>query len=158
MRLCKECGESIEGTHFNRKFCSTKCYEKSRYKKYGVRSNPEERAKWYKNRCKNPGYREKLRKQDRNRYYKVQHFIRQYKIKKRCTDCGYDKHHVALSFDHVKCEKKMNVCKANSIKQAKKEIEKCEVVCFNCHTIRTYNRIHDKKKLDIFEKTYEEVK
>ena len=73
-----------------------------------------------------------------------------------CTDCGYNDHHAALEFDHVAGEKELNVCNAKSVDQAKKEIEKCEVVCSNCHKIRTFNRLQACKP-DIFEKTYDPV-
>jgi hypothetical protein len=37
-----------------------------------------------------------------------------------------------------------------------KEIKKCDVVCANCHRIRTFNRLYPCKP-DIFEMTYEKV-
>lgn len=81
---------------------------------------------------------------------KVKEFLANYKLAKKCMDCGYDKHHSALEFDHVKGKKHFNVCFASSITQARKEMLKCEVVCSNCHRIRTYNRLYPVK-------TYEEV-
>ena len=137
---CKYCGKEMGKVHLNRKYCSNTCYEKARYIKYGQRSTSEQRREWYKNRCKKKGYRAKLCKQIHLRHLKVLKFLRDYKISKGCIDCGYKKHHVALEFDHVKGKKYINVCFAKSIEQAKKEIEKCEVVCANCHRIRTFNR------------------
>lgn len=59
-----------------------------------------------------------------------------------CKDCGI-KNHIILDFDHIK-DKKYNVSQmirdGFSWKAIIKEIEKCEVVCANCHRIRTYNR------------------
>jgi hypothetical protein len=75
----------------------------------------------------------------------VKKFLADYKLEKGCLDCGYNKHHSALDFDHVIGCKDLNVCFSKSIGQAKKEIEKCEVVCSNCHRIRTYNRIYSDK-------------
>lgn len=72
----------------------------------------------------------------------VKIFLAEYKLKKGCLDCGYNKHHSALDFDHIYDNKSLNVCFAKSITQAKKEIEKCEVVCANCHRIRTYERLN----------------
>lgn len=115
---------------------------KARYKRHGQRSTKEQRAKWYKNRCLKIGYINKLRKQANERNKKIKNFLAEYKVKIKCVDCGYDKHHSALDFDHIKGDKKMNVCFAKSISQAKKEIEKCEVVCSNCHRIRTYKRLY----------------
>lgn len=61
-----------------------------------------------------------------------------------CADCGYNKSAHALQFDHVRGDKKGNV--SNLIRSdyswdtIKIEIEKCEVVCANCHAIRTQSR------------------
>ena len=99
--------------------------------------------------------REKQNKANvRNRL--IKEFIAAYKLENGCIDCGYKKHHSALEFDHVGTDKSINVCFAKSIEQAKKEIKKCEVVCSNCHRIRTYQRIYPCKP-DIFEATYEAV-
>ena len=87
---------------------------------------------------------------------KIKIFLANYKISKGCKDCGYKKHHSALEFDHIKGNKKINIAFAKSINQAKKEIEKCEVVCSNCHRIRSWKRLYPCKP-DIFEATYEEV-
>ena len=100
----------------------------------------------------------KREKQDKanKRARAVKLFLADYKVSKGCSDCGYNKHHSALEFDHIKGQKDMNVCFAKSITQAKNEIKKCEVVCSNCHRVRTYNRIYPCKP-DIFEKTYDQV-
>lgn len=131
----------MEGTHHNRKFCSTKCVDKARYEKYGPRSTSEQRRKWYEGRKKKEGYVQKLRQQTNERNRRVKDFLKVYKLSQGCKDCGYNKHHVALDFDHVRGKKELNVCFSKSIEQAKKEIAKCEVVCSNCHRIRTYMRL-----------------
>jgi len=62
-----------------------------------------------------------------------------------CADCGQKFHHCAMDFDHVRGQKVESVSylkKYHSISKIKKEIAKCEVVCSNCHRIRTYNRLH----------------
>ena len=97
-----------------------------------------------------------LRAQERARRDRVQEFLRAYKLEHGCTDCGYKAHHAALDFDHL-ADKVLNVCLAKSIKQAKTEIAKCEVVCANCHRVRSFERLQNPCKPDIFEKTYEKV-
>jgi len=61
-----------------------------------------------------------------------------------CIDCGNSDIRV-LEFDHVRGEKKMDVTKmvssAYSWDKIQEEIDKCEVVCSNCHKIRTYSRM-----------------
>jgi transcription elongation factor Elf1 len=60
-----------------------------------------------------------------------------------CIDCG-EKNHIVLDFDHLQ-DKKYNISRmihdGFSWAAIKKEIAKCEVVCANCHRIRTYNRL-----------------
>jgi hypothetical protein len=63
------------------------------------------------------------------------------KMRLGCTDCGYNAHPAALDFDHTD-GKTRNVGKLRSMRAVLEEIErhKCEVVCANCHRIRTNNR------------------
>jgi DNA-binding NarL/FixJ family response regulator len=60
-----------------------------------------------------------------------------------CKDCG-EKNHIVLDFDHLH-NKKYNISRmihdGFSWKAIAKEIEKCEVVCANCHRIRTHLRL-----------------
>ena len=61
-----------------------------------------------------------------------------------CTDCGYNESPYALQFDHIGDDKKASV--SNLIRSdyswstIKTEILKCEVVCANCHAVRTQSR------------------
>jgi uncharacterized protein YktB (UPF0637 family) len=59
-----------------------------------------------------------------------------------CADCGI-KNQIILDFDHLK-DKKYNISQmirdGFSWKAIMKEVEKCEVVCANCHRIRTHKR------------------
>lgn len=59
-----------------------------------------------------------------------------------CRDCGITYHPVAMQFDHVRGTKKFEVGLANrkSRKSILKELKKCELVCANCHALRTYTR------------------
>ena len=145
VRMCKCCGIDISHHHKNRKYCSSICVNKDRYSTYGQRSTSEQRKEWRLKRLQSLEYIDKLRIQDRNRYSKIQDYLRNYKLTHGCVDCGYNEHHAALEFDHISDDKEFNVCNATSISRAKKEIEKCEVVCSNCHKIRTYNRIQDRR-------------
>lgn len=65
-----------------------------------------------------------------------------YKTGKPCTDCGGVFHHVAMDFDHLG-DKLFDV--SDMIKHGKKkileEIAKCELVCSNCHRVRTHERM-----------------
>ena len=140
--VCHQCGDTFQAKR-DAKFCSPRCRELSRPER--LKPTSEQRKEWYQKRCEKPGYREKLNRQGRARDKKVKDWINKYKLAKGCQDCGYSLHHVALDFDHVKGEKSINVCNAKSISAAKKEIEKCEVVCSNCHRIRTFNRLNKRR-------------
>jgi len=76
--------------------------------------------------------------------------IHEYQLKMGCADCGYKKHPAALEFDHLPgTEKLFNIGEEignRSVESIWSEIEKCEVVCANCHAIRTAKR---RKKVDI---------
>lgn len=75
----------------------------------------------------------------------VREKINKYKLDNGCVDCGYNKHPHAIEFDHLPgFEKSKGVAAMLSQyytwEQIQKEIEKCELVCANCHRIRTATR------------------
>jgi len=78
----------------------------------------------------------------RLRYEKTANWIRDYKIQMGCKDCGYNAHHAALEFDHIedRVQGTVSSLAGNSLKAVQKEILLCEVVCRNCHGIRTFVR------------------
>lgn len=61
-----------------------------------------------------------------------------------CTDCGRSFPTVCMDFDHIGDDKILNVRAAIdngwSFKRILAEIAKCELVCSNCHRIRTASR------------------
>lgn len=62
-----------------------------------------------------------------------------------CTDCGVKYHPCAMDFDHVNPKIKVASISQlskwrNKIEELLLEIKKCELVCANCHRVRTYNR------------------
>lgn len=76
--------------------------------------------------------------------------IHKYQLEKGCADCGYNAHPAALEFDHLPGTKKLfNIGEQignKSVESLWSEIAKCEVVCSNCHGIRTFER---RKRVDI---------
>jgi hypothetical protein len=79
-------------------------------------------------------------------YKKKQHYkqrLVEIKQASGCVDCG-ENNHIVLDFDHLR-DKKYNISRmihdGFSWKAILKEIKKCEVVCANCHRIRTYVRL-----------------
>ena len=59
-----------------------------------------------------------------------------------CLDCGGRFPACVMDFDHVRGEKKFSIAQRlfKSPKTLLVEIEKCEIVCSNCHRIRTEKR------------------
>lgn len=59
-----------------------------------------------------------------------------------CTDCGEKYPHYVMDFDHRdRATKKINVGATRSMKETLAEIEKCDIVCSNCHRIRTWKDV-----------------
>ena len=68
------------------------------------------------------------------------------KSEQGCAICGYNKHPAALQFDHLDpTTKEFNVGSAvsNSFgwSRIQAEIEKCRVLCANCHAIHSYDNL-----------------
>ena len=70
--------------------------------------------------------------------------IHLYKEKHGCSDCRNKFPHYILEFDHRPEFKKIDnvyrVLRSYGEKAAWAEIKKCDVVCANCHKMRTYQR------------------
>lgn len=60
-----------------------------------------------------------------------------------CVDCGQCYHPEAMQFDHlgdkVYCVSDL-IARGWGRERMLAEIAKCELVCANCHAVRTYNR------------------
>jgi hypothetical protein len=86
---------------------------------------------------------------DKKKYKKIrQHNRRKFMIDylktHPCVDCGNSDIRV-LEFDHLRDKKYtisrlMNISSYKSMEILKTEMDKCEVVCANCHRIRTQSR------------------
>lgn len=64
---------------------------------------------------------------------------------KPCCDCGHRFPRYVMDLDHVRGVKKFNISCVSSmclrkgiVEMLKKEIAKCDVVCANCHRVRTH--------------------
>ena len=69
-----------------------------------------------------------------NRRRKLKHEIVKYKGGK-CEICGYNKCEAALEFHHLNPDEKEFQLSGNtySLEKMKKEVDKCILVCSNCH-------------------------
>lgn len=64
-----------------------------------------------------------------------------------CMDCGIDYHYYVMDFDHRPgVDKKFELSDFKNISSVLKlweEMAKCDLVCANCHRIRTHSRLQD---------------
>jgi len=85
-------------------------------------------------------------KDNRNRKRK---YIWDYKEARGCAECGYNEHPVALQLDHIDpaLGKHRRLRSSGwddlSWSDLEEELTKCQVLCANCHAIKTYrNKDH----------------
>lgn len=61
-----------------------------------------------------------------------------------CMDCGIKWPYYVMHFDHVRGVKLFNIAHwqrlGKNAEEIEAEIAKCDVVCANCHAIRTHER------------------
>lgn len=104
------------------------------------RENPEVRAKQKDYYRKNETH---IRSQMAKRREQLVSYVNTYKDV-LCVDCG-DKYPLeCMDFDHLRDKvRDIGNMKTYSRKDLREEIAKCEVVCANCHRIRTHKRRED---------------
>lgn len=82
----------------------------------------------------------------KNRKTELSKLIREIKENQPCLDCGQFFPYYIMDFDHLH-DKEHEISKmihnGRSLKSIMKEIEKCELVCSNCHRTRTFKRMQD---------------
>jgi hypothetical protein len=63
---------------------------------------------------------------------------------KPCADCGQTFHPAAMQWDHrpgtLKVDDLSNLRATTSKRRVLEEIAKCDLVCANCHALRTFHR------------------
>lgn len=115
---CLACGKPIEGRK-NKRFCNSNC------------SNGHHRKQ----------FTSKIRKDRYDWFLKLK--------SEPCSDCWQKFDPVCMDFDHVRGDKKYGIAsiwRDRDIEKVKDELSKCDLVCSNCHRIRTYSRKVGKSK------------
>ena len=110
---------------------------------YGLKKDGYWPEQWYSPKALKKGVA-KNRAQNKARLIETREALSAYKIKKGCTDCGYNAHPAALDFDHMPGQVKSFTIGSDGIRNRARiwqEVAKCEVVCANCHRIRTFTRL-----------------
>lgn len=118
---CQSCSKPLTGRQV--RFCSENCSKLS-----WKRRNPDKQRAYV---------RKVLNKQLQER----KDYINKLKSKP-CADCGVSYPPYVMDFDHVRGTKKMSVSRITlwGWKELLEEVAKCELVCANCHRLRTLSR------------------
>ena|SRR3990167_6807715 len=134
-KLCKSCNETKPASEFWKRGNGLRAYCKDCCKE-----------KWTDHYHANPDFKNKKIEQNKKSVLKQaqinQEYILSYLLDKQCSDC-YTEDILVLEFDHITEDKIASVSsmiKSSKLEKLKKEINKCEVVCRNCHIIRTQRR------------------
>ena len=128
MRCCSRCKIKQEETAFHRKRngLQTEC---KACKKLYIREHYQKNKTYYVEKAK-------LRTQ------KIRQTIGTYKESHPCSDCGQKFPACAMDFDHRergdKIKEIATLISRGNLETLIKEIEKCDLVCSNCHRIRTH--------------------
>ena len=136
---CEHCGELFTPKTGRARFCKRSCY-------------------WNSWRASKPGYMNQKQSEYRARRYnengkwldegpkakELKAWITELKSAP-CSDCGGVFPTCCMDFDHVDGNNKLHnvgsmVARHYSKELIAQEIEKCDLVCANCHRIRTKNR------------------
>jgi len=82
---------------------------------------------------------------NKKRKLEIRVYIRAAKEGKPCLDCGIPYPPYVMDFDHR--DKKTKICHPSRIlfkgwcdERVQKELNKCDLVCANCHRLRTFER------------------
>ena len=133
MKRCLRCGETKPYSEF---------HKRNRGDGYQVWCKLCRRAYDRDYNLRNQGrWRElkQIHKSDRRRW------LRELKTDKPCTDCGKVFPPEAMEWDHLPGTEKLGELGTTLSQRSRKlilqEIAKCELVCANCHAIRTRARI-----------------
>jgi len=140
LRKCSQCGKVLPTSYFHKRsgtLYHSECKEckNLRYKEYHLRTWSDRKDKHY---CSSRfSYAKKLQK------------FTEFLSEQACVDCGCNDP-LYLEFDHKdQTSKEFTISekkKRLSINNLMKEIGKCDIVCVNCHKIRTYNTFFFIKK------------
>lgn len=88
--------------------------------------------------------KEKTVKANRRLRTRNREFLINIKESSPCTDCGKKFPYYVMHFDHI-YEKNASIATLSracvSLERLQQEINNCELVCSNCHAIRTHERL-----------------
>ena len=126
MKICSKCGRELPLDNFSWKYkeknirqsrckdCQSKIDREYYLSNLNRRQSIRERAKRDKAICRN--------------------YIKEYKENHCCEKCGENRYYL-LDFHHIDNNKEKNLSQVQTwgIKRIQKEINKCAILCANCH-------------------------
>lgn len=115
MSRCKECQKTIMKPRSKAHYLANKSYYRNRNKQAGMA---------------------------------LRDLIKKIKEETPCSDCGNKFPYYVMDFDHVRGKKRGNISEiffTLGRLKLEEEIKKCDVVCANCHRIRTFNRMRPRQ-------------
>jgi len=105
-----------------------------------VESNKKSNLKYYQKNKKAQLVRNKSKRD------LIRDFVHKYKESRGCMDCGEKLPYYVLDLDHREPSEKeftpSRLYKNGSWSVMRAELDKCDVVCANCHRIRTHEKNH----------------
>jgi hypothetical protein len=117
--------------------------KKDAYNAAYVEENREELRQYHRDNNKTPQRREQVRSALAKARVRNRTYVTEAK-KKPCVDCGICYPFYVMDLDHVRGEKIGNVGtmvgQGIALGHIQAEIDKCDVVCANCHRTRTHER------------------
>jgi hypothetical protein len=138
MKVCGNCKLELPLEKFNKK-------GPDRYQPYcRPCDNERSRAYYAKNR---EYHKAEIRKRSKKYLAESKAWIRNIKESSPCLDCGIKYPWYVMDFDHVSGAKVGNISEMIAKLSAKQkildELDKCELVCSNCHRERTFQRMQN---------------
>lgn len=134
------------------KLC-TKCRENKPYDEFFANKGCKDGLGSWCKKCQ-ANYNKTYYKGNKNKYRaRLKHYRQEIKSKitalkesSTCADCSNYYPPVCMDFDHVRGKKLFDIssysgkCGSMSWERIQQEIDKCELVCANCHRLRTERR------------------
>lgn len=148
IKICPKCDKAHPLAEYTSNVWCLSCnrdYKHAWYTKNKLRLNPIQRAQYKQN---SDVVKARVKKY-RNTHERQSQFRDRLKLiqdakDKPCVDCGNRFPLIAMDFDHVpgRGKKLFNITLSQyrSVESIKKEMTKCEVVCSNCHRVRSHRR------------------
>lgn len=120
--------EQIEKRRASQRTPEYKAKKRIRDREYARKRGVKPRVKLYASE------KEQKKAHKKRLYQKNTDFILEYKKDKCCADCGWKKHPEILQFHHIRNKlENISALRKKSIPRIKTEIEKCMLLCPNCH-------------------------